>query len=121
MIFTPRPENIFGRFIDTYFARCREVCPRLKAIAGKWNFEDLLPGLSDFDSRLIFTDGATVSEWIEMSVAVGTVHTALASEHPEWARILEHLPGLLRRGDVGRYDEGVVASEMHVAQRMQTV
>jgi len=94
MQFEPRPENSFCEFIDSYWERSRAVCPKLRAIAGKWTFEDLLPGLSDFDTRLIFTDQVTVQEWIDMSVAIGEVHTVLAREEPRWARILEHLPGL---------------------------
>jgi len=92
--FEPRPANDFEHFIDTYFARCSAVCPKLRGIAGKWTFEDLLPGLSDFDTRLIFADDVTVPEWAEMSIAVGQVHADLAVECPQWARILEHLPGL---------------------------
>jgi hypothetical protein len=92
--FEPRPENDFRRFIDVYFEGCRAVCPKLAAIAGKWMFEDLVPGLSDFDTRFIFADGTTVQEWIGMSIGVGRVHTRTAKEFPHWARILEHLPGL---------------------------
>ena len=94
MNFEPRPENPFPKYIETYFTRCQAVCPKLRAIAGKWTFEDLIPGLSDFDARLIFADGVTVDEWSSMSIAVGKVHTELAKEVPGWARILEHLPGL---------------------------
>lgn len=94
MIFEPKPANDFRQFIETYFRRCREACPKLAAIAGKWTFEDLIPGLSDFDTRFIFTDDVTVEDWPIMSSAVGRVHTALAREFPRWARILEHLPGL---------------------------
>ena len=94
MKFQSRPENPFPEFIETYFQRCKQVCPKLRAIAGKWTFEDLIPGMSDFDTRLIFTDDATVPDWARMSIAVGEVHTQLAREFPQWARILEHLPGL---------------------------
>ena len=94
MNFEPKPANDFGLFINTYFERCRTVCPKLRAIAGKWTFEDLIPGLSDFDTRLVFADGVTVEDWVNMSSAVGRVHTDLAKEEPRWARILEHLPGL---------------------------
>ena len=94
MIFEPKPANDFRLFIETYFERCRAACPKLGAIAGKWTFEDLIPGLSDFDTRFIFTDGVTVDDWVRMSSAVGRVHTTLAEEAPRWARILEHLPGL---------------------------
>lgn len=94
MNFAPRPENSFREFIDTYWNRCREHCPKLRVIAGKWTFEDLIPGLSDFDTRLVFDNGVTVPEWISMSIEVGNVHTQLAQEQPRWARLLEHLPGL---------------------------
>jgi len=94
MDFAPRPENDFRRFIDTYYTRCREVCPKIEAIAGKWEFEDLIPGLSDFDTRFVVDDSATVDDWAQMSLAVGAVHTELAREEPQWARILEHLPGV---------------------------
>ncbi len=94
MIFEPKPANDFRLFIETYFERCRAECPKLAAIAGKWTFEDLIPGLSDFDTRFIFSDGVTVEDWMRMSTAVGRVHTSLAKEYPRWARILEHLPGL---------------------------
>ncbi|NUQ65047.1 MAG: hypothetical protein HUU20_21495 [Pirellulales bacterium] len=94
MDLAPRPENDFRRFIETYFARCRTACPMIRAIAGKWEFEDLIPGLSDFDSRLIVDDAAAEADWARMSLAVGEVHTALAREEPQWARILEHLPGV---------------------------
>jgi hypothetical protein len=92
--FAPKPENDFRLFIETYFERCRAECPKLAAIAGKWTFADLIPGLSDFDTRFIFADDVTVEDWIRMSSAVGRVHTYLAKESPRWARILEHLPGL---------------------------
>lgn len=94
MNFEPRPRNDFPLFIHTYFDRCCRRCPKLGAIAGKWNFEDLLPGLSDFDTRLIATDDTTAADWARMSLQVGEVHGELAREQPQWARILEHLPGL---------------------------
>ncbi len=92
--FEPRPPNDFARFIRIYFDRCRAACPKVKSLAGKWRFEDLIPGLSDFDTRLIVADDTTVEDWAEMSLAVGRVHTELAREFPGWARIVEHLPGL---------------------------
>jgi hypothetical protein len=92
--FAPRPENDFRRFIDTYFTRCREVCPKIQALAGKWEFEDLIPGLSDFDTRFVVDDSTTADDWAEISLAVGAVHAELAREEPQWARILEHLPGI---------------------------
>lgn len=94
MNFTPAPENDFQHFYDTYLARCRARVPGILAIAAKWSFEDLIPGLSDFDTRFILQDGMTVDDWHAMSMAVGEVHTELAMEMRHWARNLEHLPGL---------------------------
>ena len=94
MRFTPKPENSFREFIDTYFSRCRAACPELRAVAGKWIFEDLIPGLSDFDTRFIVADGMKAVDWAMMSARVGEIHTELARSEPRWARILEHLPGV---------------------------
>jgi len=92
--FSPAPENDFRDFYSTYFQRCRELWPRIDAIAAKWTFEDLIPGMSDFDTRLICRDGMGARDWIDMSLAVGEVHRTMTNEFPRWARILEHLPGL---------------------------
>jgi hypothetical protein len=94
MDLAPRPENDFRRFIETYDARCRDACPQIRSIVGKWEFEDLIPGLSDFDTRFVVDDSTTADDWAQMSLAVGAVHTELALQEPQWARILEHLPGV---------------------------
>jgi hypothetical protein len=94
MNFMPLPPNDFAKFMEAYFTRCRERVPEIEGIAGKWNFEDLIPGLSDFDTRFLVNDGMTVNGWCRMSSEVGRVHFDLAREHREWARILEHLPGV---------------------------
>jgi len=74
--------------------KCRLQAPKIDAIAGKWTFEDLIPDMSDFDSRFICADGMTADDWCRMSAAVGKVHLELCKSHPQWARILEHLPGI---------------------------
>ena len=94
MNFEPRPHNDFPRFIDLYYQSCRAHWPNILAIAGKWNFEDLIPGMSDFDARLIVADGMSVEDWCALSESVGRVHTEMVKRHPQWARLLEHLPGL---------------------------
>lgn len=88
------PPNEFSEFIATYFESCRSACPRLRLIAGKWESHDLIPGLSDFDTRFIAADATAPEEWAEMSVAIGSVHTDITRRHPRWARMLEHLPGV---------------------------
>lgn len=94
MKFHPRPENDFRRFFATYHSECSKLFPRIRAVCAKWRFEDLIPGLSDFDTRFIVDNGMTADAWTEMSLAVGRVHTELTLAEPAWARILEHLPGL---------------------------
>jgi hypothetical protein len=92
--FEPAPANDFGDFVSTYHQRCVVLAPMIRAVAAKWTFEDLIPGLSDVDVRFIVDNAMTVDDWHAMSLAVGRVHMALAQEHPTWARNLEHLPGL---------------------------
>jgi len=92
--FAPAPPNDFQQFYETYYERCREQCPFIVGLTGKWTFEDLIPGLSDFDTRFVVRDDVTVADWHHMSLAVGRVHTDLAKEVPHWARNLEHLPGV---------------------------
>ena len=94
MKFVPRPGNDFPEFIKTYYERCKQRVPQIEVIVGKWTFEDLIPGMSDFDTRFIVTDDITPKNWCEMSEAVGEVHLAMCNEFPRWARILEHLPGV---------------------------
>ncbi len=92
--FLPRPPNDFPEFIETYYHECRAQVPQIEAIAAKWIFEDLIPGLSDFDARFICSDTMTAEDWCKMSMAVGQVHLDLCQRHPKWTRILEHLPGV---------------------------
>lgn len=94
MKFAPKPENDFRRFYELYYSECRRRFPRITAIAAKWRFEDLIPGLSDFDTRFIVQDGMTVQDWCDMSEAVGETHLDLCNRYPHWARNLEHLPGI---------------------------
>ena len=94
MRFSPKPENDFAEFIRVYYRECRARCPQIEAVAGKWMFRDLIPGMSDFDSRFICRDGMTADDWCAMSVAVGETHLAMCREYASWIRNLEHLPGV---------------------------
>ena len=71
MVFEPAPENDFAEFIETYYEQCRRVVPEIEAIGGKWEFEDLLPGMSDFDYRFIYADGMTAEDWCRAADAAG--------------------------------------------------
>ncbi len=94
MRFPLRPENDFAEYIRTYYRECRYRFERIEAIAGKWMFRDLAPGMSDFDTRFIVRDGMTADDWCRMSMAIGEAHLALCARVPAWARNLEHLPGV---------------------------
>jgi len=94
MRFEPRPKNDFEEFFELYYAECRKRVPKIACVAAKWTFEDLIPGLSDFDTRFILDEGMTIEDWCEMSAAVGEVHLDLCRRYPHWARNLEHLPGI---------------------------
>lgn len=94
MKFTSAPKNEFADFIRIYYQRCKEKVPPIEVIVGKWNFEDLFPGMSDFDARFITANEMKAGDWCQMSEAVGKVHLSLCNEFPNWARILEHLPGI---------------------------
>ena len=94
MKFAPKPENEFYEFIRTYYRECRGRFPKIEAIAGKWMYRDLVPGMSDFDARFIVADGMSDNDWNQMSNLVGQVHLDLCRQHPCWSRFLEHLPGI---------------------------
>lgn len=94
MYFEPCPYNDFTEFIETYYTECRKRIPKIEAIAGKWTFEDLIPGMSDFDTRFICSNNMSVQDWCDMSTAVGEIHMDLCKKYPKWIRILEHLPGI---------------------------
>jgi hypothetical protein len=94
MRFAPKPENDFADYIRTYYRECRHRFGKIEAIAGKWMFRDLLPGMSEFDSRFILNDDMSVDDWCTMSTAIGETHLALCEKYPCWARNFEHLPGV---------------------------
>lgn len=92
--FAAQPENTFREFIAAYYEECRRRVPGIEGIAGKWNFEDLIPGMSDFDTRLMVSNEFSDEDWCMMSTEVGEAHLHLCRKRPQWARILEHLPGI---------------------------
>ncbi len=94
MNFTPIPENDFLDFIETYFSYAKELFPAIDTATGKWEFIDLIPGMSDFDTRLILKNGMQPEDWVRMSEAIGHVHYEVWRKHPDWARKLEHTPGV---------------------------
>ncbi len=94
MRFAPQPENDFNSFIQAYYNQCRHRFDKIEGIGGKWTFRDLMPGMSDFDTRFILADDMTADDWCRMSTAIGDAHLMLCRKYPAWARNLEHLPGI---------------------------
>jgi len=92
--FPPTPENDFAAYIHMYWDACRTRFEGIEAIAGKWMFRDLIPAMSDYDTRFICRDDMTVEDWCRMSLAGGEAHLSLCERYPCYARNLEHLPGI---------------------------
>jgi predicted dehydrogenase len=99
VLFTACPFDGLDDVIATYFDRCQRRCPEIEGCAAKWTREDLVPGLSDVDTRLLVAEGTSVDDWCRISAEVGRAHLELCRERKEWARTLEHLPGVNLRWD----------------------
>ena len=63
------------------------------AMTAKWPAEDLVPGLSDIDFRVVLAEGAVPGDWVVADRACGEIHARVACERPDWWRMLEHTPG----------------------------
>jgi len=59
----------------------------------KWRPEDLIPGLSDLDARVICED-ITPEDWVRLDELAYRTHLEITRARPEWARKLEHTPGV---------------------------
>jgi hypothetical protein len=70
-----------------------ERFPEFVAVTAKWREEDLIAGLSDLDTRIVCRE-MTPARWTEVDRVVGEEHLREAVQHPSWARILEHTPGV---------------------------
>jgi hypothetical protein len=67
--------------------------PHVVALVAKWQREDLVPGLSDMDFRVICDDDARANDWRAIDETLGTVHLDMVRSRPEWNRINEHPAG----------------------------
>ena len=67
--------------------------PVYAGLTAKWQPDDLVPGLSDIDYRVILSPEATPTDWVVADRACGEIHQQLARENAGWWRILEHTPG----------------------------
>jgi hypothetical protein len=67
--------------------------PHVVALVAKWPSEDLVPGLSDMDFRIICDETTTSEDWVNIDRQIGRIHCKMVAEHPEWNRINEHTAG----------------------------
>lgn len=73
--------------------RWSQEFPALALWTCKWRPEDLIPGLSDIDGRVI-CDEIGPDDWVRLDELAYRTHLEIARAHPEWARKLEHTPGV---------------------------
>jgi hypothetical protein len=59
----------------------------------KWRPEDLIPGLSDLDPRVVCEEVGP-DDWVRLDELAYETHLELVKARPEWARKLEHTPGV---------------------------
>ena len=83
--------NDYREMLSIFGAMAREF-PFFDGLLMKWEWADLVPGLSDIDSRMV-CDSPTAEQWLELDRCCGQWHLEILQEHPSWARIMEHLPG----------------------------
>jgi len=101
----------FFELTELFSQRCAQALPGFLVTVAKWRPEDLIPGLSDIDTRLICQD-LSPEEWIELDEIVGRIHLELVLERPEWSRKLEHTPGVCLTASEA-LDEALYQPEMH--------
>lgn len=101
----------FFELAEQYGARCAAAFPETCLVVAKWRPEDLIPGLSDLDSRMI-CDNMTPERWLAFEAQAAEVQLELMRERPEWSRKLEHTPGTCVSSDE-LLDEALYESEMH--------
>jgi hypothetical protein len=73
--------------------RWSEEFPAFSLWTCKWRPEDLIPGLSDLDPRVV-CDEIGPEEWVRLDELAYHTHLELTEARPEWARKLEHTPGV---------------------------
>jgi hypothetical protein len=83
----------FFELAETLGQRWAEALPFFSVAVAKWRYEDLVPGLSDLDPRVLCQDiGA--DDWLELDRVSGRIQLDLLWQRPEWSRKLEHTPGV---------------------------
>ncbi len=94
---TPRELDLlrarFEGVAQTIGNRLSAANSRVIALVAKWSKDDLVPGLSDMDFRVVCDEAATADDWIKIDWHIGQIHRQMVQEHPEWNRINEHTAG----------------------------
>lgn len=83
----------FFELLNWFGDRWSKAFPPFALLTCKWRPEDLIPGLSDVDTRIICED-ITPQDWIRLDELVGEAQLEVMRTRPEWARKLEHTPGI---------------------------
>ena len=83
----------FQSVADTLAEGLERSSSHFVGVAGKWARKDLVPGLSDLDSRIICDGETSADDWVEIDRVIGEVHLDMVRRHPEWNRINEHTAG----------------------------
>jgi hypothetical protein len=100
----------FFELAEIYSQRVADAVPEFVATVAKWRSEDLIPGLSDIDTRVICRD-MSPQQWMAFDRVVSDVHLGLVRERPEWSRKLEHQPGFCMTPKEA-FDEHLYQAEM---------
>lgn len=85
--------SYFQEVVSILGRRLSRSSPRVVALVAKWNEEDLVPGLSDMDFRIVCDDQTTPEDWVGIDRTTAEVHLEMVRGHPEWNRINEHTAG----------------------------
>jgi hypothetical protein len=83
----------FFELIDWFGERWSAEFPAFAVWTCKWRPEDLIPGLSDLDARVI-CDDIGPEEWVRLDELAAQTQLEVLLARPEWARKLEHTPGV---------------------------
>lgn len=83
----------FQQVADLVGQAFRKQCPNFVALAGKWPHDDLVPGLSDMDFRIICDGRTKVDDWLHIDRVMGRTMAKIARDNPQWNRINEHTAG----------------------------
>ncbi len=83
----------FDGVAQTLGEQLAAASPRFVTLAAKWSRDDLIPGLSDMDFRIVCDEQTTAEDWVQLDRQLGCIHRQMVADHPEWNRINEHTAG----------------------------